>query len=93
MSNINEEKVEQVAKLARLELSAEEKEKYTAELGKILNYVDELNEVSGSRQNQKSQITNIARSDQITNYNDRENLLSNAPAQDKGFIKVKKVFE
>jgi len=96
MSNINKADVEQVAKLARLELTIEEKNKYTEELGEILNYVEELNEVDTtdlSLENQNLFLTNIARRDEISNQNDRENLFSNAPAQEKGFIKVKKVFE
>lgn len=36
--------VEHVAKLARLELTEEEKIKYSKQLGDILKYVNELNE-------------------------------------------------
>lgn len=97
MSNISKTDVEQVAKLARLELTAavnqEEKEKYSKELGEILDYVNELNEISSAKVESRTEISNIARTDEVTNYNDRENLLSNAPNQEKGFIKVKKVFE
>ena len=37
--------VEHVAKLARLELTEEEKQKYTKQLSDILKYANELNEV------------------------------------------------
>ena len=37
--------VEHVAKLARLELTEEEKEKFTRQLGDVLKYVDQMNEV------------------------------------------------
>lgn len=93
---INKEDVEHVARLARIKLSEEEKIKFTHELGQILAYVDELNEVDTTGIEPISQISNlenIARTDEITNSKDRENLLTNAPAQENGFIKVKKVFE
>ena len=37
--------VEHVAKLARLELTEEEKEKFTRQLGDVLKYVEQMNEV------------------------------------------------
>ena len=40
--------VEHVAKLARLELTEEEKELYTKQLGDVLKYVDQMNEVDVS---------------------------------------------
>lgn len=95
MSNISSRDVEQVAELARLELAEEEKEKYTKELGDILNYVEELNQapVEAAREEKTElELVNIARVDKITNENDRENLLVNTPSQEKGYIKVKKVF-
>ena len=40
--------VEHVAKLARLELTDEEKELYTKQLGDVLQYVNQMNEVDTS---------------------------------------------
>ena len=40
--------VEHVAKLARLELTEEEKEKFTKQLGDVLKHVDAMNEVDTS---------------------------------------------
>ena len=37
--------VEHVAKLARLELTEDEKAKFTTQLGDVLKYVDQMNEV------------------------------------------------
>lgn len=93
---ISKQDVEHVANLARIKLTEAEKSKYTQELSRILAYVDELNEVDTTGIEPISQIShlkNIARPDEITNLQDRENLLQNALAQEKGFIKVKKVFE
>ena len=40
---ITEKDVEYVARLARLKLSGEEKEKFTGQLESILSYIDKLN--------------------------------------------------
>lgn len=40
--------VEHVARLARLELTAEEKERMRAQLDSILSYIDKLNELDTS---------------------------------------------
>ena len=41
MANISKSDVEHVAKLARIEISEKEKEKFTNDLGKILDYVED----------------------------------------------------
>lgn len=87
--------VEHVAQLARLELTDSEKEKFTQEIGEILNFVDQLNLNSTSKVESVAQISglaNIARADEITNQENRDKMLQNAPEQKDGFIKVKKVF-
>ena len=92
---ISKEDIEHVAKLARLELNDKEKEKFTQELGAILNYVAELNQTDTSNVAEVGQISglaNIARADEVTNKNNREKMLANAAEQKDGFIKVKKVF-
>ncbi|MDH5174007.1 MAG: Asp-tRNA(Asn)/Glu-tRNA(Gln) amidotransferase subunit GatC, partial [Elusimicrobiota bacterium] len=43
---ITKNEVEYVARLARLKLTEEEKEKYTKQLGDILKYIDKLNELN-----------------------------------------------
>lgn len=92
---ISKEEIEHVAQLARLELTDGEKEKFTQEIGEILNFVEELNLADTSEVETVSQISglaNIARADEITNENNRDKMLQNAPEQKDGFIKVKKVF-
>jgi len=93
---IKKEDVEHVAKLARIKISDEEKEKFTEDLGKILNYVEELNAAPTEGVIPVAQISNlenIARDDTITESLPNEKVLENAPEKDGKFIKVKKVFE
>ena len=42
MSNLNRQDVQRIADLARLELSAEELELFTRQLGDILTYVEQI---------------------------------------------------
>jgi aspartyl-tRNA(Asn)/glutamyl-tRNA(Gln) amidotransferase subunit C len=96
MSQISKTDIEHVARLARLKLNGAEEEKFTKEIGEILNYIDELGELKEKDVEPISQIaglTNVTRKDEVSNSGDRENLLQNAPAQHNGYIKVKQVFE
>ena len=96
MAQISKQKIEHVAQLARLKLTEPEEEKMTQEIGEILNYVEELDRADTGATDEKIYVTslkNVMREDKITNQNNREKLLANAPMQQNGAIKVKKVFE
>jgi len=96
MAGITKQDVEHVARLARLELTDEEKSKFTQELGEVLNYANELAEAPTEGIEPISQISgqvNRTRKDEITNDLNSGELLINAPSRENGFIKVKKVFE
>lgn len=88
--------VEYVARLARLKLTEEEKEKYARQLGDILNYINKLNELDTSGVEPTSHvvsISNVFRKDKVAPSLSSEKILSNAPKQEKGFFKVKKIIE
>ena len=60
--------VEHVAKLARLELTEEEKELYTKQLGDVLKYVEQMNEVDTSNVKPMTQVIdfcNVMREDKV----------------------------
>ena len=60
--------VEYVAKLARMELTKEEKKMYSKQLGDILNYINKLNELDTSDIKPTSHvvsISNVFREDEI----------------------------
>ena len=48
MTTLNQETTKKIAKLARLKLTDAEIEKYTKDLGNILEYIAQLNEVNTS---------------------------------------------
>ncbi len=86
--------VEHVAKLARLELTEEEKELYTKQLGDVLKYVDQMNEVDTSKVKPMTQVidfVNVMREDEVHYEQTKEELLANAPEEENGFFKVPKI--
>ena len=86
--------VEHVAKLARLELTEEEKELYTKQLGDVLKYVDQMNEVDTSDIKPMTQVIdfyNVMREDKVVQEIGKEDLMANAPEEENGFFKVPKI--
>jgi len=88
--------VEYVARLARLKLTQDEKEKYARQLGGILNYINKLNELDTSKVEPTSHVislSNVFREDKVKESLPAEEILSNAPQKSRGFFRVKKVIE
>lgn len=86
--------VEHVAKLARLELTEEEKELYTKQLGAVLEYVNQMNEVDTSNVKPMSHavdFVNVMREDEVHYDNTKEELMANAPLEEDGFFRVPKI--
>ncbi len=97
MANIiSDETMEYVGILAKLELSSEEKEAARHDMERMLDYIDKLNELDTSGVEPMSHIfpvDNVFREDVVTNGDDRENILKNAPEQKDGAFKVPKTVE
>lgn len=90
---ITDETIEYVGILAKLELSAEEKEQAKKDMTNMLEYVSKLEELNTDNVEAMSHafsINNVFREDVVTNDNDRENLLKNAPEKKDGCYKVPK---
>ena len=86
--------VEHVAKLARLELTEEEKEKFTSQLGDVLKYVEQMNEVDTSDVEPMAHaidFVNVMREDRVKYEQTKEELMKNAPDAEDGFFKVPKI--
>ncbi|MBI6545181.1 MAG: Asp-tRNA(Asn)/Glu-tRNA(Gln) amidotransferase subunit GatC [Cyanobacteria bacterium NC_groundwater_1444_Ag_S-0.65um_54_12] len=93
---ISIETVRQVAKLARLELTGEEEERFTEQLGKILEYVAQLQEVDTTGLVPTSHsipLRNVMRADVHVPSLPREDLLANAPETEGGFFRVPKILQ
>ncbi len=88
--------VEYVAKLARLEVSNQEKEKFTAQLNDILLYIDKLNELNTQGVAPMSHaiaVTNAFREDKIAESLGTQKALANAPDARGEFFRVPKVID
>lgn len=97
MANIiNDETIEYVGILAKLELSAEEKKQAKSDMGRMLDYIDKLGELDTADVEPMSHVfpvENVFREDVVTNGDERERLLSNAPQEKDGMFVVPKTFE
>ena len=91
------EEVKKLAKLFHLKLSEQEAEKYQAELNAILGYVEQLQSVDIEGLEPTYQVSgnkNIVREDVVDQslyQTTLQKLMSNAPGQIDGQLKVKKV--
>lgn len=86
--------VEHVAKLARLELTEEEKVKFSKQLGDILKYVEQMNEVDTTGVEPMSHaipVVNVFREDVVVQEQTKEELMANAPSKEDGFFRVPKI--
>lgn len=95
-NRISDEIIEYVGILAKLELSGEEKEAAKQDMGKMLDYIDQLNELDTEDVEPMSHvfpIHNVFREDVVTNQDDREHMLKNAPEQKDGTFKVPRTVE
>jgi len=93
---LSSQEVEYVAHLARLEITAKEKDKFTSQLNDILLYIDKLNELNTEGVEPMSHaiaVTNAFREDDIVDSIGTEKSLANAPDARGEFFRVPKVIE
>lgn len=79
---ISDETIEYVGILAKLELSDEEKEAAKKDMGSMLDYIDKLNELDTDNVAPMSHVfpvQNVFREDVVTNGDNSEDMLKNAP--------------
>ncbi|MBI2459344.1 MAG: Asp-tRNA(Asn)/Glu-tRNA(Gln) amidotransferase subunit GatC [Parcubacteria group bacterium] len=95
---LSKNEIQHIAKLARLELTDVELEKYGAQLSAVLNYIDQLKEVEVQGVEPTAQVTgleNVLREDVVRGWDkaEIEEALNGAPEREGRFIKVKRVIE
>lgn len=97
MANIiSDETIGYVGILAKLELSDEEREQAKKDMGRMLDYIDKLGELDTTDVEPMSHVfpvQNVFREDVVTNGNEREKMLRNAPEQKNGMFMVPRTFE
>ena len=87
---IDDETMENVCILAKLSLSEEEKEKAKAEMQKMLDYVEKLDASEVEPMSHIFQDENVFREDVVTNGDNKEAMLANAPKAKEGQYQVPK---
>lgn len=83
--------IEDIAILAKLELSEKEAEKAMEEMQKMLDYVEKLNELDTSKVEPMSHIfsvSNVFREDVVTGTNMRDAILEGAPHKKDGQYEI-----
>lgn len=94
--SVDENTVRRVAKLSRIAVEEHEVAKLTLELGAILTFAQELSELDVDGVEPMTSVTPMAlrlRDDQVTDGEDAERVLLNAPAREADFYTVPKVVE
>ena len=95
MSTLGKQDVQRIAELARLELTGEELDLFTKQLGDILTYVEQIRALDTTGVAATSQVLNrpVDRDDAPAATLSRPDLLGNAPdaASEAGLFKVPRV--
>jgi aspartyl-tRNA(Asn)/glutamyl-tRNA(Gln) amidotransferase subunit C len=95
VSTLNHQEVKRIAELARLELTANELELFTRQLGDILTYVEQIRSLDTTGVPPTSSVLNrpVDRPDEPRPSLSRADLLRNAPdaAPEAGLFKVPRV--
>ncbi len=88
------QQVENIARLAKLSFSEDEKEKFVEQFNQILAYMDKLNELDTSDVEptfNSLALSNVMRKDEVKKWLSQDEALSNAPHSNHGFFSVPKV--
>jgi aspartyl-tRNA(Asn)/glutamyl-tRNA(Gln) amidotransferase subunit C len=95
VSTLTQQDVKRIADLARLELTADELDLFTRQLGGILTYVEQIRDLDTTGVPPTSHVLNrpVDRDDVLRPSLTREDLLRNAPdaSQEAGLFKVPRV--
>ena len=91
---IDREQVKKVAHLARLDITSEEEEQFTTQLNSILDYFEQLSELDTENvppTTRAIEVSNIARSDELEPFPNKDALLASAPEQEGQYFRVPKI--
>lgn len=96
MTKISKDQVKHVAHLARLELDDQQVDKFAEQLGSIIGFVEQLNELDTTGVEPTTHVLtlkNVMREDKSIDGLPREEVLKNAPDHQDGQIRVPSILE
>ena len=94
--DINNETIDRLAELAKLEFSETEKESLKKDMSSIISYFEKLNEVNTDNVEPLIFMTdevNRLREDMVIQNTSKQEALLNAPAKDSDYFRVPKVLD
>jgi aspartyl-tRNA(Asn)/glutamyl-tRNA(Gln) amidotransferase subunit C len=94
--DINDETIDKLSDLAKLEFKGEERDAIKKDLSRILSYFETLNELNTEDVEPlifMSDEVNVLREDIAHTDISKEEALRNAPAKDSDYFRVPKVFD
>ena len=94
--SLNEQEIEKIAWLARLEIDPDDSPKYARELSQMLELVDQLNQIDTHDVEAMAHPTDavqLLREDVVTEENQRDKFQSIAPLSEDGLYLVPRVIE
>ncbi|MST04415.1 MAG: Asp-tRNA(Asn)/Glu-tRNA(Gln) amidotransferase subunit GatC [Candidatus Pacebacteria bacterium] len=97
MSKLEKKDLEHLAKLSRFDIRPDQEERFLGDLGKILDYFNDLNSVDTSKVSpifSGGDLKNVMREDETLPDN-LDNILcvSEFPEKERGLLKVPPIFE
>lgn len=93
---LTRDEVKQIARLARLRLTADEEERYAEQLSSILEYAARLQQVDTAKIPPTASVLPLdapLREDEVIPCPPRERLLANAPESEEGMFSVPPVLD
>ena len=93
---VSKEEIMHMAKLASLNLSESEVEKYADNMDNILNFAEIINGIDTSEVDETVTAIeeyNVFRKDEVNKFEEQTLLLENAPSKEKGMFCIPKVIE
>jgi aspartyl-tRNA(Asn)/glutamyl-tRNA(Gln) amidotransferase subunit C len=91
---IDTAQVRKVALLARLDIPSEQEQKFADQLNSILEYFEQLSELNTESVEPTTRaidVSNVTREDEQQVYDQRQQLLEQAPSSEGDFFRVPKI--
>ena len=93
---VTDKDIEYVARLAKLKLSDEEKERLVSQMGDIVEFANNINKLNTDGvepTNHILKIQNVFREDEVRESYSRDEILKNAPKKEAGCLVVPSVVQ
>lgn len=93
---VNNKLIQEIAKLSKLKFDSSSEEKMIEDMGKILSFIDKLNEIDTEGVEPliyMSEEVNVLRKDETNSEVSQKDALRNAPQKDSDYFKVPTVLK